>query len=212
MQTLYQSCGFLPLLHNTMHTLNVTSTFGNFRFTAEAEATDEQLIELGKAGLLQLLQRSPATAAEKELAGYGDKRPKEFKRNSIDFSEANAAILAKHLGKVVVEADSTVDADGKEVAGAKSDLMVLVEVAEHVPNSGAEPKYKAEKDFVKLYLGSNGGKLASGEPRTATSFAGNRGIEIPEGFDAAAWEDSTEFLTAVREWKKAEDQKKAAGE
>lgn len=195
-----------------MHTLKTTSTFGNFRFTAEAEATDEQLLVLAEAGLLQLMQRSPATAAEKELAGYGDKRPKDFKRNSIDFSEASAAILAKHLGKVVVEADGTTGEDGKEVAGAKSDLNILVEVVEHVPNSGAEPKYKAEKDFVKLYLGSNGGKLASGESRTAVSFASNRGITVPEGFDAAAWEDSTEFLTAVREWKKAEDAKKAAGE
>lgn len=194
------------------HNLKVSSTFGNFKFDGEAEVTDEQLQILAGAGLLQLLQRSPATAAEKKLAGYDKKRPDGFKRTDIPYSAANAEVLAGFLGSVEVEGDTTTDAEGKEVAGAKSKLDVLVTVAEHVPNSGAEPKYKAEKDFVKLYLGSNGGKLASGEPRTATSFAGNRGIEIPEGFDAAAWEDSTEFLTAVREWKKAEDQKKAAGE
>lgn len=190
-----------------MHNLKVKSTFGNFKFAGEAEVTDEQLLILAGAGLLQLLQRSPATAAEKELAGY-EKRPAGFKRTAIDFSEANAAVLAKHLGSVEVEGDATIDAEGKELAGAKSKLDVLVSVEEHVPNSGGEPKYKAVKDDIKLYLTSGvvPGKTSTGEDRTVLTFAANRGIVPPE--DASVWEDDTTFLAAVREWDKAERAKR----
>lgn len=194
-----------------MHNLKIRSTFGNYKFAGETKVTDEQLVILGGRGLLQEVQRSPATAAEKELAGY-DKRPAGFKRTSIEYSEANAAVLAKHLGSFVLEADDTVDADGKVVPGAKHQITLVLEVEEHIPGAGAEPKFKAEKDFVKLYLASNGGKLQSGEARTAVTFATNRGITMADDFDAAAWEDDTTFLSAVKEWKKAEDAKKAAGE
>lgn len=189
-----------------MHTLKTSSTFGNFKFEAEAKVTDEQLAILASAGLLQALQRSPATAAEKELAGY-EKRPASFKRSSIDFSEANATVLAKHLSEIEVEGEPAIGADGKEVAGAKSKLSILVTTAEHVPNAGAEPKYAEEKRTIGLYLtsGTTPGKLTNGEPRTATSFANNRGITPPA--DDATWQDDTEFLSAVRDWARAEKSK-----
>lgn len=193
-----------------MTTLKINTTFGNFKVVGHTEVDEEVLDVLAEAGALQVLQRSPATAAEKELAGYDKKRPEGFKRTDIPFSAANAAVLEKHLSKVKVVGDSTTDAEGKEVAGKEYVLDFLLEIAEHVPNSGAEPKFKAEKDFVKLYLSSNGGKLSTGAARTVESFAGNRGIEV--GADTAAWEDDGEFLARVREWKKAEDAKAGAKE
>lgn len=196
-----------PLVTQTMTNLKIKSTFGNFKFAGETEVTDEQLVILGGRGLLQEVQRSPATAAEKELAGY-DKRPAGFKRTSIDYSEANAAVLAKHLGAFVLEADDTVDAEGKVVPGVKHQITLVLEVEEHVPNSGGEPKYKSVKDDIKLYLTSGvvPGKTSTGEDRTVLTFAANRGIVPPE--DASVWEDDTTFLAAVREWDKAEKAKR----
>lgn len=80
-------------------------TFGNFNVTAAAEIPfTEPVDKLTKAivekGFLQLLQRVPASKAEKALAGY-EKRPEGFKRTSIPWSEENAIKLAEEFGTEV---------------------------------------------------------------------------------------------------------------
>jgi ubiquitin len=80
--------------------LQTKSTFGNFAIEAEAEVSEAQRDYLANLGLLQVLQRSPASAAEKALAGY-DKRPSGFKRDSIPFSEANASTLTAEMEKPI---------------------------------------------------------------------------------------------------------------
>lgn len=59
-------------------------------------------------------------------------------------------------------------------------------------NEKAESEY-GPKALVKMYLATNEGKLANGEPRTVESFARNRGLPMPEG----DWENDPEFLLAV---------------
>lgn len=50
------------------------------------------------------------------------------------------------------------------------------------------------KALVNMYLTTNEGKLANGEPRTVESFARNRRLPVPN----ADWETDEEFLMAVR--------------
>lgn len=94
--------------------IQTTWTFGNFSITA---ATDVEGVEnpspLVKAmledGFLQTLQRVPSSRAEKHVAG-GDwpknkkgepERPKDFKRNSIPYSDETALELAEGFGTSV---------------------------------------------------------------------------------------------------------------
>lgn len=117
-----------------MKTINVSSVFGNFKWDANVEVSDSQIDALLGMGILQIMQRTPASAAEKEMAGY-EKRPESFKRGSIPYSEANAAILATHL-------------EGAEVDKGNP-LSLVIQVSEYVPGVGTEPKYAAEKAKVE---------------------------------------------------------------
>lgn len=78
------------------------SVFGNYKWEAIAEIDEKLVPVLCSLGALQLGQRTPSSAAEKEMDGY-DKRPAKFERKSIPFSEEGAAILAKHLEGMKVE-------------------------------------------------------------------------------------------------------------
>lgn len=85
--------------------ITVTWTFGNFIVSAAADIVlNEPVSPLTKAiiekGFLQLLQRVPASNAEKALAGY-EKRPAGFKRDSIPYSEENALALSDAFGTTV---------------------------------------------------------------------------------------------------------------
>ena len=85
--------------------IQTTWTFGNFVITAAttvetAEPVGPVAAALMEKGFLQLLQRVPASNAEKALAGY-DKRPTGFKRDSIPYSEENAVALAEAFGTSV---------------------------------------------------------------------------------------------------------------
>jgi len=125
-----------------MKTLKAESTFGNFKWVAQAEVEDAVLEILANLGLLQVLQRSPASTAEKLMAGYGKKRPTDFKRSSIAFSEANAEILTKAM-----------EAAELEVGELKVKLGIVAEVTEHIPGEGAEYKYVREKAQVAKKAG-----------------------------------------------------------
>src|SRR5215475_14095992 len=67
------------------------TNFGFFGWKASAEVSQAMLELLAGLGLLQILQRSPATEAEKKLANY-EKRPKGFQRSSIEHNKTNEGI------------------------------------------------------------------------------------------------------------------------
>lgn len=113
--------------------IKTNSRFGNFAWSGQADVTPEQMAILAAAGLLQEGQRSPSSAAEKEMAGY-DKRPDSFKRDSIPFNEKNADILAKHLGRFEIAKDVFVD--------------VKVDVSEYIAPEGVQSKFTEEKAII----------------------------------------------------------------
>lgn len=202
---LYQSSPFLLPTHH-MTQLKCESTMGNFNFKAATEVSDEVLVILANMGLLQVLQRSPVTTAEKRMAGY-EKRPKDFKRASIDFNEVNAAILAEELGKAVAYGEPAKEGD----KAPEFPLTIVTEVIQHFPGEGAEPAFAEEKKFLTFWLDrsgegfkKHGGKLSDGRERTVETFCELRGFDVPE----TEWSDDKEFLAKVREWKREEDKKK----
>jgi hypothetical protein len=163
-----------------MITLSTKSTFGNYAFSAEAAVTEEQRDALAGLGLLQILQRTPSTKAEKELAGYGKKRPEGFKRTDIAFSPAGAAVLKGFLEDAKVE----MVVDGKEV---EQPLAVDVSVSEYIPAS-AEMKWKDEK----AKIASKGGDAAA--LAALAKAVGYTGTDLTE--------ESVPFCQAIRAWVK----------
>lgn len=161
--------------------MKAESTFGNFKFTIDAEVSDTQRDALAQLGLLQLAQRSPATAAEKKMAGY-DKRPAGFKRTSIAFSEENAAVLREALGKIKVPVGE--DEKGNEIT---EDLLCDVTVSEYVPGEGSEPKFASER--AKYVQRAGEGKLEA--LAAGVGYDGDLGDGTAEGAPI-------EFLRAIR--------------
>lgn len=99
----------------------------------------ESLLEYILDGITQKLQRKPASDWEKDAAGY-KKRPKDFKRNSLLFSEDSAENMASLFG----------DAVGN---------VATITVVEYIPNV-AESKFTEEKGIVKA-KGGDEDRLAS---------------------------------------------------
>lgn len=87
--------------------LKTDSVFGNFAFAIEAEVGEKEVQLLASYGLLQIAQRSPASAAEKAMAGY-EKRPTGFKRDSIAYGESAAAILREKLSAIPLDGNGTI--------------------------------------------------------------------------------------------------------
>lgn len=163
------------------------SIFGQFKWTAEAEISDELVAALVPLGALQIAQRSPSTAAEKELAGY-DKRPEKFSRTKdINYSEANAKVLAKHLETVQVE----IGRDEKDKPVYKTFAATVV-VEQHTPGE-ADVKMADER---KAYA-RNGEKNTLAKLAAKVGFAG----EVGDGKSENA---PVEFLRAIRAWAKAQ--------
>lgn len=159
-----------------MSMIKCSSTFGNFSVALEAEVSEEQLAVLAGFGLLQLAQRSPASKAEKALAGY-EKRPEGFKRESIAFSEANAKVLAGFMEDIKVE-----------IGEKEQPLAVAATIAEYVPTA-AETKWKEEK-----------AKIASkgGDENKLRALAEAVGYDQPNA--ALLTVDNLEFCAAIRKW------------
>lgn len=157
-----------------MATVKASSTFGNSKWSAHADVSDEQAQILQNLGFLWVMQRSPSSNAEKTLAGY-EKRPEGFKRNSIEYSEGMATKL-KSLLSLPVEIE-----DGVNIT------PVVDSVVFHEIGAGAEPKYKDEKSIVARHV-------------EAGDFAQWMTNEV--GFAATAADaEKTEVLAAVKAYK-----------
>jgi hypothetical protein len=152
------------------------SVFGNYKWNAEAEITDGMIDVLLAAGCLQFGQRSPSTAAEKEMAGY-EKRPKGFSRDSIPFSETGAKTLEKHIGSFEIAEGVTLES--------------TVTVEQYFGAETAESKYTAERaKYVQ-------------RKDTLDKLAKAVGYDGPVG-DGTADNAPKEFLVAIRAWVKAQ--------
>lgn len=158
--------------------LNTKSTFGNFAIEAEAEVSEAQRDALAALGLLQVLQRSPASAAEKALAGY-EKRPSGFKRDSIPFSTDNADKLVAEMEKPI------------ELEGAGSFAPTIV-VAEYIPAEADVKMPDERKAYARNFGAGTLDKLAA-----KVGFSGELG-------DGTAENAPVEFLRAIRTWAKAQ--------
>jgi hypothetical protein len=119
--------------------VNATSTFGNYRWTATANVTDEQKAILANLGFLWVMQRSPSSKAEKVMAGY-EKRPDNFKRSDIPFSDKGVEILKRELSQPI-----GID----ENVSIKTDSM---KVEFHEIGATSQPKFAEEKSIVQRHI------------------------------------------------------------
>ena len=108
----------------------------------EANVTDEQMLILANAGLLQVYQRTPQSRAEKLMAGY-EARPQGFKRSDIPFSEKGVEQMIETL------LDSVEIADGQmlKATAATAKFYEIGKVA--------EPKYAEERKAIAKHLADN---------------------------------------------------------
>jgi hypothetical protein len=119
-----------------MPQVKASSTFGNYKWFANAEITNEQAQVLQDLGFLWVMQRSPSSKAEKSMAGY-EKRPDNFKRSMIEFSNEGVKQLSRLLGAPV-----EIDEDVPNIT------PVISKVEFHEIGKGAEPVYADEKKVV----------------------------------------------------------------
>lgn len=164
--------------------VQIKSTFGNFAYSVIAEVSDAQRDAMAAFGLLQIAQRKPATAAEKELGWAGaKKRPEGFKRTDIEFSEANALVLKKHLEAAKLEI-------GEGDSAKEESLLLEVQVSEYVPEK-AEVKWKEEKAKIASKGGDAAKLLALA---TAVGFAEKDASKLTV--------ENLDFCKAIREFVK----------
>lgn len=178
-------------------------TIGNFQYDATVEVTPEQEKVLLEQGALRLFQGQPSGKWEKEMAypGKDAKRPEKFTRKDIPFSQTGADTLVKVLSDVKIEIGRN-EKDEKILEDLAIDIS---NVREYTGAVAAEPKYKAEKDLLNLYLFEADGKTAKlmkdgTTPRSAATFAESRGLAAP----TEPWDEDTEFLASVKAWYKAQ--------
>ena len=153
-----------------MVNLNCNSTFGNFKWEASVSVTEEQAEVLASKGLLQILQRSPASEAEKSLGSY-EKRPANFERKSIPFNDENATRLSKFLGNSVEIAEGV-------------EITPTVKVTEHVIGEAVAPKFTDEKKAVQRHI----------DAKDVQAFATKVGFKGEGALDT----ENLEFLRAIR--------------
>lgn len=154
------------------------SVFGNYRWDASVEITPEIAALLAPLGALQIAQRSPSTAAEKEMAGY-EKRPKGFSRSDIPFTEKNAEVLRNAQSVLVID-------NGDKKVTLKCDCKVV--------------EYIAEAQDVKMTDERNAyaRNAESGKLEALAKKVGYTG-DLGSGTSAEA---PVEFLRAIRAWSK----------
>ena len=164
-----------------MEKVSASSTFGNYRWSAECEVSNEQAEMLANAGFLWVMQRSPSSAAEKAMGGY-EKRPDGYKRSSIKFDDKGVKLLTENLGKPVVIGE---DDDGNDIKITPK----VTKVVFHEIGAGAEPKYAEEKEIVIRH--TKAGDLAEWA-KDKIGFTGtNLNVE------------NVEFLKAVKAYKQS---------
>lgn len=205
-----------------------TKTTGNFKYTVSFMTGDVSPLEayLIEQGIVRELQGAVLAGWEKAVAYPGEKQKRKdmpdvidavtgekrpWSRNDIEFSRAAADELIKRIGELKIDIGKE-DEKGNHVKNVVDAGIVDVEVEEYTGPEKAVPKFKAEKDFVRLYLFEADGKtsrlLKSGEPRSLESFCANKGLELP----SEPWEEDASFLASVKAWKAAKDAELAAGE
>jgi hypothetical protein len=173
--------------HQMQKTIEYGSVFGNYKWSAVATIDDKLIDALLPLGALQVGQRSPSSAAEKEMAGY-EKRPVKFNRAAgIPFSTEGAAILAKHLKTMRVE----IGRNAKDEP-VYAELNADVNVEQYVPK---------EQDIVmadERAAYARRGKAGELEELAAkVNFDGEVG-------DGTAENAPVDFLRAIRAWSKAQ--------
>ncbi len=184
------SAAILPLsaISVMANIIKFGSNFGQYRYEAEAEIPDNAVPALLAAGLLQVAQRSPSTAAEKEMAGY-EKRPKGFDRNSIPFTAKGAEILEKHIGGLSIE----IGRDAKDNP-IMVEIPAVVTVSEKPESGDAASKFTAER---AKYASKKGDETLLRKLADAVGYDG----ELGDGTAENAPED---FLKAIRAWVRAQ--------
>lgn len=134
-------------------TIEYGSVFGNFKWNAYAEIDAKLIPVLCALGALQVAQRTPSSAAEKELAGY-DKRPVGFKRDSIPYSDDNADTLGSYFREMKVEigrdekdapifAVVNAEVTTAKYEGSTTDVVMKEERAAYARNAKGEGKFKS---------------------------------------------------------------------
>ena len=117
------------------------SNFGYFGWRSSVELTDEQLAYFAGLGVLQLMQRSPSTNAEKILGKF-EKRPSDFKRSDIKFSDSNKEVFVREMStKQEIENDH-----------GKFTINPVTECWFHDLGATAAPKYADEKKAVERHI------------------------------------------------------------
>lgn len=173
-----------------MKTVKVSWPFGQFLVSAEADITPEQQAIIDQEGVLQVLQRVPASTAEKKLAeqGFCGKwetgkkggliRPKDFKRSSIEFSQETAEILAAGFGK-----------DAEIAKGVKMPIRITGVTKNE--QAAASPMVRAtafvqlmletpetEKNMRTTFLALGYAKAMDAEEEELVAFANSKGFGV----------------------------------
>jgi len=158
------------------------TNFGFFGWRAVAEVSQELLVYLAGLGLLQLLQRSPATEAEKTLAKY-EKRPAKFQRSSIEHNDVNEGIFKKIMSKAL----EVVQGEEGKPGYQKSSITPVIDTWYHPLGATAEPVYAEEKKIVQRHIDKGD--------------VSNWNVEKVgyEGRDLTV--ENIDFLKAVKVWK-----------
>lgn len=162
------------------------SVFGNYRWDATADISDDLVAVLAPLGALQIGQRSPSTAAEKVMAGY-EKRPKGFNRNTIPFSPEGAETLKKNLSAMRVEIGR--NEKDEPVYGT---INADVTVQKYEPT---EADVKMPDERAAYARNAKAGKLDALAEKV--EYDGEVG-------DGTAENAPVEFLRAIRAWSKAQ--------
>jgi hypothetical protein len=159
------------------------TNFGFFGWRAVAEVGQELLVYLAGLGLLQLLQRSPSTDAEKALAKY-EKRPKGFNRSSIEHNPTNEGIFQKIMSKAL----EIVQGEEGKPGYQKFNITPVIETWYHPLGATAEPVYAEEKKIVQRHLDKK--DIVTWASDTV-GFTGEGDLDV----------ENVEFLKAVKAWK-----------
>lgn len=117
------------------------SNFGFFGWRSSVELTDEQVAYFAGLGFLQHMQRSPATNAEKILGKF-EKRPDNFKRSDIAFSDSNKETFVKEMSTK----------QDIENGDQKFTINPVTECWYHDLGATAAPKYADEKRAVERHI------------------------------------------------------------
>lgn len=188
--------------------VEVTNNTGRYAYTASFDLSEEQQQAVLREGITRLLQGGTLGKWEKAVAYPGDKqkRPEKnaegekWSRKDIPFTPQGVEQMKNLFDKVSVE----LGRNEKDEAIVSTLSLAGFSAEEYDGAEKAQPKYKAEKDLLALYLFEADGKtprtLKSGEPRSIESFCASRGIEEPE--DSEAYAEDTAFLARVKEWQK----------